>query len=121
MLLLLVLEVLICGLILWALADFEVDLTAGIVVGVLLGVAVCLVFGYYIAISMGKREQVGGREGMIGLRGRVVERLNPQGLVKIRGELWTALSQDGDMEKGQEVEVVDMRGLTVVVKKSRGV
>ncbi len=43
---------------------------------------------------------------MVGNRGIVVNWLAPEGMVKIRGELWAARSEGGELEPGSRVIVV---------------
>ncbi len=53
-----------------------------------------------------------------GRRGRVIETLEPRGRVKVRGEIWNAVSQDGEpIEIDEEIEVVERKALTLKVKK----
>lgn len=62
----------------------------------------------------------GSEEGhdMIGERGMAEERLNPEGYISVRGELWRAESvQDvSPVEKGDRVRICGIRGLTLLVK-----
>jgi len=47
----------------------------------------------------------------------VIEDINPRGRVKIRGEIWIAVSQDGEtIEAGDSVRILERRGLTLVVE-----
>ena len=55
---------------------------------------------------------------MVGSKGKVVSSLAPEGLVRIKGELWVAKSSSGEMELGEEVLVVAQDGLKLVVRKS---
>ena len=55
---------------------------------------------------------------MVGSRGVTVNPLNPEGMVKIRGELWKASATDGNIIAGQKVTVVGQNGLCLVVRKS---
>jgi len=48
----------------------------------------------------------------------VVSPLDPDGLVRIRGELWVAESATGRMDTGEEIVVVGQEGLKLVVDKS---
>ena len=58
-----------------------------------------------------------GIDGMIGLTGQVKNRLTPEGTVFIHGEIWRARVLDGtSIESGRQVEVVQVEGLTLVVK-----
>jgi len=59
-----------------------------------------------------------GPKSMIGLEGIAMEDLTPSGRVKVRGEIWKALSRSGPIEKGQEIRVVEVEeGLTLQVEE----
>jgi len=55
---------------------------------------------------------------MVGSKGEVVSPLAPEGLVRIKGELWVAKSASGEMNLGEEVAVVEQDGLKLVVCKN---
>ena len=55
---------------------------------------------------------------LIGSKGKVVSPIAPEGLVKIKGELWQAASASESIEVGEEVIVVDQDGLKLIVSKS---
>jgi membrane protein implicated in regulation of membrane protease activity len=57
----------------------------------------------------------GGAEGMIGERATVIERCDPDGLVRVRGEVWAARAGGTPLESGQRAEVIAIDGLTVTV------
>lgn len=63
------------------------------------------------------RKPATGFEGMMGQIGIAKTQLNPRGFVFTHGELWTALSQDGIVEKGETVDVIGRDGFTLYVKK----
>ena len=48
------------------------------------------------------------------------ERLAPEGLVLVQGELWRAVTQGPPVEPGEPVRVVSVNGLTVNVVKPEG-
>lgn len=52
---------------------------------------------------------------LIGARGRVMSAINPVGTVNVRGELWTANS-DEPLNTGEEVIVVERDGLNIFVE-----
>lgn len=59
------------------------------------------------------------QEGMVGYTGVVMEDLNPQGMIKIRGEWWKARSQrEETIPAGISVEVVGREGMTLLVKRA---
>ncbi|AEC51014.1 nfeD protein [Pyrococcus sp. NA2] len=90
-----------------------------VVVGIIL--AAFFAFGMAAVIRAHRRKARTGKEEMIGLVGTVVEDLNPEGMIKVRGELWKARSKYGrKIEKGEKVRVVDMDGLTLIVVKEGG-
>ena len=60
-----------------------------------------------------------GLPSMIGTNGKVVSPLAPEGLVRIKSELWVATSAKGDIDKDDDVEVVGEDGLKLVVQKTR--
>jgi membrane protein implicated in regulation of membrane protease activity len=55
---------------------------------------------------------------LVGLRGIAAQRLEPEGWVRIRGELWAARLAPGcaPVETGGTVAVRDVEGLTLVVE-----
>ena len=65
-----------------------------------------------------KLKPVIGLPDMIGSRGEVVRPLTPQGLVKIRGELWVAEAESGEVNPDREVVVVGQDRLKLVVRES---
>ena len=61
-----------------------------------------------------------GLPDMVGSRGAVVSQLAPDGLVKIRGELWVAKSAGGEVDPGRKVIVVEQNRLKLVVREADG-
>ncbi len=55
-------------------------------------------------------------EALIGRKGVAATRLAPDGMVKIDGELWDAVSAAGTMEKGQQIVVAAVSGLKLTVR-----
>ncbi|MBE0427659.1 MAG: NfeD family protein [Nitrospirae bacterium] len=60
----------------------------------------------------------GNIQPMVGRRGVVEKRLDPSGYVKVNGELWQAelIKGNSPVNRGQEIEVQGIRGLTLLVK-----
>jgi membrane protein implicated in regulation of membrane protease activity len=63
-----------------------------------------------------------GNSGMIGRRGWVTERIDPEGYVELEGARWRARGREGSasMEAGSVVEVKELDGLTLVVEPVEG-
>ena len=56
---------------------------------------------------------------MIGTKGQAVNTLNPDGMVKIHGELWAAKAEKGCIEAGSDVTVVGQERLTLIVSSDQ--
>ncbi len=63
-----------------------------------------------------KLKPITGKEEFIGETAVVCQDLNPEGLVKVSGEIWKAVSGDGRrIKKGQKVKIISLEGLTLLV------
>ncbi|MBI5033757.1 MAG: nodulation protein NfeD [Chloroflexi bacterium] len=59
-----------------------------------------------------------GSEAMIGAEGVALSDIAPSGMAHVKGEDWSAETQEGSISKGEEVQVVAIEGLRLkVVKK----
>ena len=63
-----------------------------------------------------------GHDRLIGALGRIIESISgdpaTSGLVKIGGEEWRAVSDFGPIAAGSTVEITEIRGTRVVVRKT---
>jgi membrane-bound serine protease (ClpP class) len=104
----------------WLLPDFGINLSLQVLIGVM---AAWFVFGIWLFIfttrTLRKQAQV-GLPSMVGTRGKVAGRLSPQGMVRIKGELWGATSTEGDIDTGEDIEVVGEDGLKLSVRRAGG-
>ncbi len=75
---------------------------------------------FLFAIGMGLRAQrnkvASGKENMVGQKGTALENLYPTGKIKVRGEIWTAESLSGNIKKGEQVVVTEIKALKLLVK-----
>ncbi len=58
-----------------------------------------------------------GLTAMIGSEGKVVSPIVPEGMVRIKGELWQAKLASGRMDTGEKVIVVGQDRLKLIVRK----
>jgi membrane-bound serine protease (ClpP class) len=73
------------------------------------------------AIAAHRRQAKTGREELIGKTATVKVTLNPEGTVFLKGERWTAISEEGLVKPGEEVVIKKVDGLTLyVTKKQQG-
>ena len=86
---------------------------------VILGVTIATVgfFFFVIAKAIGaqRRRISTGSESLVGERGEAISDLQPQGEVRVHGEIWRAKSSD-PVIAGAEVEVVRVDGLRLEVR-----
>jgi len=84
---------------------------------------VALATGAFFAFVMAKalRAQkwyvATGREGLIGQMAEARTDLTPEGTVFLRGEHWKAVLEEGTAQKGERVQVIDVEGFRLRVKK----
>lgn len=60
-----------------------------------------------------------GREDLVGKTAKVRTALEPEGTVFIQGEHWTAVSEEGRVEPGEEVTITRVDNLVLRVIPSR--
>ena len=86
-------------------------------------IAIALVLGSYVFVRTWfvlpsvRRRKITGAEGMIGMVGEVTESLTPTGIIRVTGESWQAESIEGNIEIGEEVEILAMYRLKLEVKR----
>lgn len=78
-----------------------------------------LFFGFAITLGIKaqRRKPTTGVQGLIKTTGVTLTELNPTGEVSIHGEIWKAESIEGKIEINSPIEVVEMQGLKLSVKK----
>jgi membrane-bound serine protease (ClpP class) len=73
---------------------------------------------FWIWLSKRYRIQVGA-ETLVGARAVVVTPCRPSGQVRVQGELWQATCPEG-ADPGETVRVVELDGLTLLVRREAG-
>ncbi|MGB3343530.1 MAG: nodulation protein NfeD [Aequorivita sp.] len=72
-----------------------------------------LVF-FGIKAQFGKRKT--GYETLVGMKGIAMETLAPEGRVRVNGEFWNAVAEEGAIEAETEIEVVAVKQFKLTVK-----
>ncbi len=88
----------------------------------LLALLIILIVGFIaiiiiLTIRTYRHQATTGKEDLKGKTAEVRETLNPEGVVFYPGDLWTAVSDSGTLEPGEEVIITDVKGLKLLVKK----
>ena len=86
--------------------------TTALPIALVLGIGTAAI-AYYGAQAL-RQPPVTGREAMVGGMGEAVSDLNPEGLVKVGGELWVAEAPE-TIGKGARVRILEVRGSRVKV------
>ena len=84
-----------------------------VVIGIVAFLGVSIIWG----IRAHHHQVLGGREELGGKTAEVKEVLDPKGVVFIQGEHWTAISEEGWVESGEEVTITKVDGLKLWVTK----
>ncbi|NEN25612.1 nodulation protein NfeD [Cryomorpha ignava] len=71
----------------------------------------------YFGIKAQYTKQKTGTEALVGLRGIAMENLSPKGRVRVNGEFWNAIAEDGDIAAETEIEVVAVVHFKLTVKR----
>ena len=111
-------ETAIAVIVLWGLPQAGIDIPLWGLVPLMLVWLTYTVTTYRMGSRALMRKQVIGLPDMVGGKGMVVSPLAPEGMVKIKGELWVAKSANGQMEAGGEIIVVAQDRLKLVVRDS---
>ena len=74
-------------------------------------------FAITLGIQAQKRKPTTGAEGLIKQTAEAITNLNPEGEVKVHGEIWNAESIEGKIEAKSRVEIVQVKNLKLIVKK----
>lgn len=64
-----------------------------------------------------RAEVLTGIQALVGRIGVAVTNLNPGGQVRVDSEMWSATAEYGSINAGEEVEVVDVEGVTLLVRR----
>jgi membrane-bound serine protease (ClpP class) len=101
------------------------DVTFGLGAQVMLAIAVTLlifagIFAWllYAAVRAQYKRVKTGKEALMGAIGVAVTDLKPKGEVRVLGEFWQATTKGTQISNGQTVEVVDLKGMFLVVEPS---
>jgi membrane-bound serine protease (ClpP class) len=95
-----------------------IEVAGAVVKGIITGVVAILAVILLLVRRTMKKPVAVGKEEMIGKVGVVTTDLAPEGLVKLKGELWTAVCE-GHAKKGEEVIVRSVDGVKLIVEKCR--
>jgi len=112
-------EAALAAVVLWGLPLLGIHLPLYGLIALMAALAAFAVTTYLLGSRALRRKPVVGLPDMVGSKGRVVSRLEPEGLVRIKGELWESKSAGRRVEAGEEVTVVGQEGLKLIVRREK--
>lgn len=109
-----VLAMILGSLMLFRSPEFFVSLS--VILPAALGLAAFFFFVAALALRAQTRKVSTGKKGMVGETGTVLRAVTGAEQVGVHGEIWRASSSE-KLKKGDRIEVVDMEGMVLIVKK----
>ncbi len=103
----------------WGLPRLNIHLSLSVLITVMTAWATFSAIFFLFVTKVLRKQTLVGLPTMVGSKGKVIDPLNPVGLIKIKGETWQATSVEGNMDKGEEITVVRQDGLKLIVRRSR--
>ncbi len=104
-------------IVLWGLPRLGIHIPLAGLIALMVAWGVFSVTIYRMGSRALRRKPIPGLSAMTGSKGKVLSPLAPQGVIKIKGELWEAKSAGRRIAVGEEVTVVGQDGLKLTVRK----
>ena len=98
---------------------FQLHINWWVIAAVVIVVTAVFAFVIGAIIRSQRRRPATGKEGLVGKVALARSVLDPTGMVYVEGELWTASSEAGRIEAGEEVVVTKVEGLKLRVTKKQ--
>lgn len=111
-------EIAIVVIALWGLPQLGISIPLAGLITIMVVWGVISVAMYRVGSQALGRKPLIGLPDMIGSRGKAINLLAPSGMVRIKSELWEAVSDDGEIEAGEEISVVGQEALKLTVRKA---
>ncbi len=102
----------------WVLPEWGIEIPFAVLIAVMVGWAVFSVVEFWVVTRLLRTQTMTGLPTMLGTRGKAVSPLHPEGLVRIKGELWSAEAIEHYMDSGEPVLVVGQDGLKLIVRRA---
>jgi membrane-bound serine protease (ClpP class) len=95
-----------------------VAISWSVIIPAVLVTAAFFLFAIGMGIRAQRRKPVTGQEGMVGETGEAISDMNPEGQVRVHGEIWHALSASGTIPAGARIRVETVKGLSLTVRQA---
>ena len=112
-------EAALVAIFLWGLPQVGVNLHIGVLITLMVALAAYSVTTYRLGSRALRKKPVVGLPDMVGARGKTVSDLSPEGVVRIKGELWDSKADGRRINAGVWVTVVGQEGLKLIVRREK--
>ena len=110
-------EAALAAIVVWGLPRLGIQIPVAVLIALMVAWVAYAVISYRMGSRALGKKPIIGLPNMVGSKGKVVSLLAPEGLVRIKSELWIATSSGSRIDNGEEVTVVGQDGLKLVVRK----
>ena len=110
-------EIIIIAIIVWVLPRFDIHIPLWGIVLIAIAFVTYAVGSFIVASRILRKKPLPGQCDMVGIEGKVVTRLNPEGFVRVQGELWKSRAEKGPLEPGTEISVIAQEGFRLIVRR----
>ncbi len=110
-------EAALAVIVLWGLPQIDIYMPLPGLIFMMVAWVVLSVILYRMGSRALRRKPLTGLSDMVDSRGKVVSPLAPDGVIKIKSELWEAKSAGRKIKTGEVVTVVEQDGLKLTVRK----
>lgn len=86
---------------------------------VIIASVVLLALAIFYGMRAHRRKVTAGREDLLGRVAEVRTVIDPKGMVFVDGEHWTAISESGRVEPGEEVVITRVDGLKLWISNQK--
>lgn len=95
-----------------------ISISWGVIIPSVLLTVLFFVFAIGMGIKAQRRKPVTGAEGIVGEIGEAATDLDPDGRVRVHGEIWNATVGEGKLKAGTRVKVIAVENLRLTVHKA---
>ena len=110
-------DIIILAVVIGLLWYFKVRLPLWVMIAIGLALGAFIFVRTWLVLPSLRKKKITGAEGMIGMEGEVVASVTPGLVIRVSGEYWQAECLEGDIEIGEEVEIVGIDRLKLEVKR----
>lgn len=111
-------EAALVAAVIWLLPIFGINIPIWVLAILMIAWGTYSYITYRLTKNVHSKEVPTPAEAMIGRKGKAITSLDPDGIVRIGGELWKASATDSPISAGEEIMVVEVRGLLLSVNRA---